>query len=192
MPAGPPTDDNVIGLNVGQSGGNVWGNEEYICQQFVKLAQIAAKAGYHLRWFVVWPKDLSVTQQVVRNSAVHSDICEVYQDYEKYLDMVSRTKIFVGMKLHAVALATCAYVPSIMLEYNPKCRDYMDSIGQGQNTLRTDRFTAHQVWELVNHLLAKRPSVAKCLFETITEFRKLQSSRASQISINLGLNRVSD
>jgi polysaccharide pyruvyl transferase WcaK-like protein len=123
---------------------------------------------------------------------VNCDICEIYDDYEKYLDIVGRTKVFIGMKLHAVALATCAYVPSVMLEYNPKCRDYMDSIGQGANTLRTDNFTAEEVWESAGNLLANRNSVAKSLFETITEFRKLQSSRASQICMNLGLNRVSD
>jgi polysaccharide pyruvyl transferase WcaK-like protein len=107
------------------------------------------------------------------------------------MDIVSRVNIFVGMKLHAVALATCAYVPSVMLEYNPKCRDYMESIGQGDFTLRTDTFTAQQAWETVENLLANRASVAKSLFEAVSKFRKLQSMRASEISAKLGLKQIS-
>ena len=192
MPDARSIDKNLIGFNVGQAGGSVWGSEEYICEQFVKLAQIAGKAGFRIRWFVVRPNDLAVTEQVVRNSGVPADICEIYEDYEKYMDIVSRANTFVGMKLHAVALATCAYVPSVMLEYNPKCRDYMESIGQGEFTLRTDGFTAQQVWETVNHLLEKRSYFSKCLFETVSKFRKLQSIRASEISANLGLKQMSD
>jgi polysaccharide pyruvyl transferase WcaK-like protein len=192
MPDARSIDNNLIGFNVGQAGGNVWGNEGHIYEEFVKLAQIADKAGFRIRWFVVWPKDLAVTEQVVRNSGVPADICEIYEDYEKYMDIVSRANIFVGMKLHAVALATCAYVPSVMLEYNPKCRDYMDSIGQGEFTLRTDTFTAQQAWEIVEKLLANRSSVAKSLFEAVSKFRKLQSMRASEISVNLGLKQISN
>ena len=192
MPDAHSIDNNLIGFNVGQAEGSVWGSETHICEEFIKLTQIAGKAGFRIRWFVVWPKDLPVTKQVVRNSGVRSDICEIYEDYEKYMDIVSQANIFVGMKLHAVALATCAYVPSVMLEYNPKCRDYMDSIGQGEFTLRTDTFTAQQAWEKIEKLLANRSSVAKSLFEAVSKFRKLQSMRASEISANLGLKQISN
>jgi polysaccharide pyruvyl transferase WcaK-like protein len=192
MPDTCSINNNLIGFNVGQAGGNVWGNEEHIYEQFVKLAQIADKAGFRIRWFVVWPKDLAVTEQVVHNSGVPADICEIYNDYEKYLDMVSQTNVFVGMKLHAVALATCAYVPSLMLEYNPKCRDYMESICQAESMLRTDEFAAHQAWEKVNRLLEKRLSVSKSLFEAVSGFRKLQVLRASQLSAKFGLKPTKD
>jgi polysaccharide pyruvyl transferase WcaK-like protein len=192
MPDTCSIDNNLIGFNVGQAGGNVWGNEEHIYEQFVKLAQIADKAGFRIRWFVVWPKDLAVTEQVVHNSGVPADICEIYEDYEKYIDIVSRANIFIGMKLHAVALATCAYVPSVMLEYNPKCRDYMESIGQGENSLRTDRFTAEKVWEMTENLLANRSIISRRLFEEITKFHKLQSLRASEICDKLGLKPTVD
>jgi len=192
MPVGRVADDKLIGFNVGQSRGNVWGSEDHIREQFVKLAQIAGKAGFRVRWFVVWPEDLPVTQRVVRDAGLPVDICEFYDDYNGYMDAVSSVNAFVGMKLHATALATCAFVPSVMLEYNPKCRDYMESIGQGPNSLRTDEFTAEKVWEMVKNLFANRSAVSRRLFEEIAKFRKLQSLRASEICAKLGLKPISD
>jgi polysaccharide pyruvyl transferase WcaK-like protein len=179
--------DKIIGLNVGVAGGNLWGREDYICEQFAKLAQIANHSGFRVKWFVIRPGDLDVTRQAFSQSGMPADICEFYNDFNGFMDAVSLTNIFVGMKLHAVALATCAYVPSVMLEYNPKCRDYMDSINQSEFTLRTDNFTSQQVWDMVENLLAKRSYISKSLFEVITGFRKLQLLRSSQLIEKFGL-----
>jgi polysaccharide pyruvyl transferase WcaK-like protein len=192
MPDGRLADDKLIGFNVGQSRGNVWGSEQHICEQFVKLAQIAGKVGFRIRWFVVWPEDLPVTQRVVHDTGLPADICEFYDDYNGYMDAVSSVNVFIGIKLHATALATCAFVPSVMLEYNPKCRDYMESIGQGENSLRTDRFAAEKVWEMTENLLANRSIISRRLFEEITKFHKLQSLRASEICAKLGLKPTVD
>ncbi|MBN2018767.1 MAG: polysaccharide pyruvyl transferase family protein [Sedimentisphaerales bacterium] len=179
--------DNIIGFNVSQAGGNVWGGKERIFQQFVKLAQIAAKAGFRIRWFVVSPDDLSVTQQVIRESGSDADVYEFYEDYSGFMDAVSCASVFVGVRLHSVALATCAYVPSLMLEYNPKCRDFMESIKQAEFNLRTDKFTAGRAWEIISYLLSNRSAVAGRLFDAVSKFRSMQFLKSCQICSELGL-----
>ena len=96
---------------------------------------------------------------------------------------------FVGMKLHAVALATCAYVPSIMLEYQPKCRDYMQAIGQDTATIRTDCFKAEEVWEIIKNWISKRSILSNLLYNKISTLRQRQFQRADELFGTLGFEK---
>lgn len=53
----------------------------------------------------------------VADSPMHME----YSNPLSYINLVSEMQAFVGLKLHAVVLAMCAHVPSILLEYRPKC-----------------------------------------------------------------------
>jgi polysaccharide pyruvyl transferase WcaK-like protein len=133
-------------------------------------------------WFVVWPKDLAATENAAKESGTGSHVHAIYVDHAKYLDLASECSVFVGMKLHAVVLATCAAVPSIMLEYRPKCRDYMESIQQEHLCERVDRFTADGVWEQVLRMHSEREGYARRMMEGIIRLRTLQQQRARSIS----------
>ena len=50
-------------------------------------------------------------------------------------------RLFVGIKLHAVALAMCANVPALMVEYRPKCLEFMNTMGMGRFVVRSDAIT---------------------------------------------------
>ena len=171
-----------VGLNIGQSYGNVWGSEREIQQEFVRLATLANNAGWKVRWFVVWPEDLAITVQTARDSGTESEICEVYRDPEAFLDLVRPLSVFAGIKLHAVVLATCAHVPSVMLEYRPKCRDYMRSIEQEEYVVRTDSFKGAQVWDTLRSLDARRSHFSDILAERITLLKNRQFERASGLT----------
>ncbi|MFC1738958.1 polysaccharide pyruvyl transferase family protein [Planctomycetota bacterium] len=170
-----------IGLNVGQSYEKVWGSEESICSEFAKLAVIARRERWTVKWFVVWPEDLRITEKAARLSGTEQYIYRIYSDYDKYLQLVKPLSTFVGMKLHSVILATCVSVPSIMLEYRPKCRDYMMSIGQEHNTIRTDKFKAEEVWGVVCEWNSIRTSVSNRLYECIRPLRERQRKRAEEL-----------
>ena len=103
------------------------------------------------------------------------------KDFDEYLELVRPLSTFVGMKLHATALATCAYVPSVMVEYRPKCRDFMQAIGQDEATIRSDVFEAEQVWETVSAWNSNRPPAAGALYNAIGTLSKAQRARAREI-----------
>jgi polysaccharide pyruvyl transferase WcaK-like protein len=172
---------NSIGLNLGQSNGNVWGDENIICHEYAKLASLAKLANWEVKWFVVWPDDLEITKKAANYSNTSSNIYEIYCDPHKYMDMVRPLSIFVGMKLHATILATCAYVPSIMLEYRPKCKDYMKSIGQDDATIRTDQFAAEDLWKLLNEWNIQRIEKSKLLFNCINMLKIKQDIKAKKL-----------
>jgi len=171
----------TVGFNIGHAYNHVWGSEEVIQEEFVKLARFAKEANWKVKWVVVWPEDLEITKKVAKASGTDDMIQEVYNDYSEYMDSVRSLSTFVGMKLHAVALATCAFVPSLMLEYRPKCRDYMLAIGQGASTVRTDQFNAIDAWETIQHWDAERSMVSNALYQGIRPVRERQFQVASEV-----------
>ena len=173
--------EHSVGFNLGVAGGNLWGSEESVCNEFIKLARIAKDKSWIVKWFVVWPKDLDITLYAAKMSGASSEIYTIYDDPVMYLEKVSSVSTFVGLKLHAVALATCAYVPSVMIDYRPKCRDYMMSIGLKDATIRADIFSADHVWEILNNWDSKRSHISYSLFDSMRPIRKKQSAKAKEI-----------
>ncbi len=173
---------NSVGLNIGTSDGNVWGNEPRICDEMAKFATIARKAGWKVEWFVVWPKDLEITLKAARASGTYEHIHTIFEDHEQFIEKARMLNAFIGMKLHATVLATCALTPSIMLEYRPKCRDYMDSIGQGHLTFKTSEFNAGELWEIVADWGRRRTEAAKTLSQSVHSRQRSQKMAAQKIT----------
>ena len=63
------------------------------------------------------------------------------------------------------------FVPSLMLEYMPKCRDFQASLGREDHTLRTDNLSAGAIVERVRALDADRPAERESLAASVTELR---------------------
>jgi polysaccharide pyruvyl transferase WcaK-like protein len=175
----------TIGLNIGTTDNRLYGDEEKVCVQAAKLAKLAREAGWSVKWFVVWPKDIEITRKAALLSDTEKELNLIYDDYHGFIDKMRTLSCFVGMKLHATALATCAMTPSVMLEYRPKCRDFMESIGQGKYNFRTDEFRAEEIWEILLSWNNKRNSVAKALLESIRPVQIHQKMRAEQLASNL-------
>jgi hypothetical protein len=174
-----------LGLNVGQSKGLVWGNEESMCAQFVELAKAARRAGWDVHWVVVWEEDLETTLRVAEASGTADRIYQIYDDHLEFLDWVRLLTVFVGMKLHAVVLATCAYVPSVMVEYRPKCRDYMRSINQEDATIRSDEFDGVAAWDMVKSWASRRLELSRRLYADIQPLAQIQRTKAKEIAQRL-------
>jgi polysaccharide pyruvyl transferase WcaK-like protein len=155
-----------------------WGEPERIYTEFIKLGNLARKAGWEVKWFVLWPPDLAITRKLAIATNTENEIYEVYTDVFKYLDQVRSLSTYVGTRLHSVALATCDYVPSIMLEYRPKCRDYMASIGLEDWTLRTDQFRADEVWDKLKSWNGQRRKLSELLFKKILPLKDKQRKKA--------------
>ena len=174
-----------IGINIGTSDGKLWGSEEQLCSEITKLAKIAKKAGWSIKWFVVWPKDLEITKQAAIDSDTAEEIIIICNDYNKFMERVRPMTAFVGMKLHATLLATCMLTPSIMIEYRPKCLDYMRSIGQEALNFRTDSIRAVEIWEIVSSWNSNYQAAAKDLAKGILPLRNAQRKFAKELTADV-------
>ena len=173
--------EKTLGINLGTAGGYMWGQEDKVLAEFAELASIARKAGWKVVWFVIWPKDYDPTINAAKESGTDENIFTIYQDQKKYMDTVSKVDIFVGMKLHAVVLSTCAGVPSVMIEYRPKCRDYMESINQGNFCYRSDLFESQSTWEQILDIHNNRGSYANQIEDGISRLKAFQEQKANVI-----------
>ena len=75
------------------------------------------------------------------------------------------------MKLHSVVLASAVHVPSLMLEYQPKCADFQASIGRSDRTFRTDRLNADELVEHVEGMAANYATERKVQADAVLELR---------------------
>lgn len=177
-----PEDSEVrLGLNIGQDSGRIWGSEERLIQQYIILARKARRMGWRVTWFVVWPEDLEVTQRVAEESGTSEDIFLEYDSADRYLERAREMTFFTGMKLHAVILAICAGLPSLMVEYRPKCRDFMQSINQEDATIRSDAFQGAEAFEMLQDWLGEMASRRATLRKEVGSLATLQRQAAREI-----------
>jgi hypothetical protein len=185
----PQRDDSYrarcLGLNLGQAQGQVWGSEEQLVREYTRLAKQARESGWSVIWFVVHPDDREVTLHAATSSGTPEEVLEVYDDHTRFIESAARVSVFVGMKLHAVVLATCAYVPSVMVEYRPKCRDYMMLIDHEKSTVRTDRMRASEVWGMIEEYSIVRRRLSERLYDCIAPVRNRLQAKAEEIMAGL-------
>lgn len=162
-----------IGVNVGHSNGHVYGSEERFQQVMVDTVSSLIKEGFEIEFFCVWLDDIAVTQSVAARCGIERPtIHETYYRAEDFQERVKFMNAFIGIKLHAVALATCTNVPSIMIEYRPKCLEYMKSIDAEQYCLRSDQVETKSLREMLDEVWSERSSISKRLCTSTNDLRK--------------------
>jgi polysaccharide pyruvyl transferase WcaK-like protein len=174
------TKEKILGLNICETKGYMWGDIKILCEEYIRLASKAKDKGWQVRWFVLWPKDLKLTQQVATASKTDMCILQLYRDYNKYMQEVKKVSVFTGMRLHSVILAHCVYVPAIMLEYRPKCRDYMTLLELDEMTIKTDNASAGNIWEKIIFLDKYRETHRQNLYDKIKKIKEKQTAKATE------------
>lgn len=174
----------VVGINVGINAETaMWGNSQLFLLEIKKTVIKLLEDGFEVRLLPVWAKDVAVSLDV--QQWVNSKRCRVIKAYDNYLmyaDQVKKCDIFIGQKLHATIFATINNVPSIMLEYRPKCLDYMMSINMERYSVRTDKVKSEQLLALVYRLIDDRNSVRTELSVRANYFKDLQAKKAESIN----------
>ncbi len=159
--------DRLLGVNVGTSRGNVWGgSEDQVLGVVGQAVHRLQKRGWHVTIFSVWPPDYPLCVRLARRlNLSRSAVAKHYVHAEAFQHAVSRCSAFVGMKLHSVILACCAQVPSVMLEYHPKCADFMASMELLAYNLRVDTMKPEDIVERVEEVYGKRSVLRPHLHE---------------------------
>ncbi len=151
----------LIGMNIGTSHGHMYGDERKVQDTFAQVAKMLISHGHRVEFFCVWPDDLETTRRVATEAGLSNPVIhEIYEGARAFQEAVRRVQVFVGIKLHACALAMCASVPTLMVEYRAKCREYAGTMGTEAYCLRSDTLDAGQMLELVEQLKARGPTVA--------------------------------
>jgi polysaccharide pyruvyl transferase WcaK-like protein len=178
--------ERTLGINIGTADNRMFGDEGHVFNEAVKLAKKAKLAGWVVEWYNVWPKDLDIIRKAALESGTSDRIFCEYHNLDRFISRVRTLSVFVGLKLHATLLATCALTPALMLEYRPKCRDYMSSINQDHATIRTDVFNSIDAWDRIQDWSSRRSEVAALLLAGIQPLVDKQRAYARMLARKIG------
>lgn len=179
-------EQGLLGLNVGVAA-TPWDDERRVLRELAAFAADARARGWRIRLVSVWPKDDAVTAEVAR-SAGGAEVVQGWRDLDRTLAALRECQVFVGVKLHSVVLASGAHVPSVMVEYQPKCREFQDSIGRGDWSLPAERATAGEIGALVDELASGWSEHRERLGRAVAELRGRLRRELAAIAASSGLS----
>ncbi len=168
-----PFEPGLLGVNLGY-GSDLWSNSQITVLKEVAPALRRMHAeGWRMRFLVANLEDAQWTRFAIALAQLPPESYEVVTAVrpEVFLAQVATCEMVLGQRLHAVVLAAAAGVPSVMLEYQPKCRDFMDSLGAADHSIRTDKVRAGQLYEALWFLASHRERVAQELVAQVQDYR---------------------
>lgn len=138
-PMEPAPRPGSIGINFGSTNDSLFGGNEKDYLEFLhEVVGRLMKQGWTPILISVWSKDLPLAIAMQERLGLPSS--SIYDARSQSLETLARLascEVFVGEKLHACAMAAICNVPFIALEYQPKVRDFCESIGMEQYTVST-------------------------------------------------------
>lgn len=187
-PAGPGEPrERLLGVNLG-FGDDLWGHDhDRVVDAVAQLIRDLAGDGWSARLVVINPKDSPHAQECLRRAGVPPERAEVRMTLTvaDYLDAVRDCTVLVAERLHALVLGAAAAVPLVGLEYQPKCSDFLCSVGSGQQSLRTDTVTTGALREQVEQLSQRREAESARLMGRVDQLRDLLRVEVARIRVGL-------
>ncbi len=91
----------------------------------------------------------------------------------EFIGMLNRCSMVVGMRLHALILASAVGVPVVGLEYAPKVGAYLDSIHQRDFAVDLTKVTRDQLVAAVDDTLGNYDDRCKATLRAVSELQSL-------------------
>jgi len=173
--------ENLIALNVGTAGGELWGhNEDQISKETVNLCKfLKEKHAYYPILIPFSKNDIDYTKRI--SELANVDIFENWQNIEEIVNFISSCHVLIGEKLHSIVLSASTYTPFISLEYRPKCRAFSELMGFSKYTIRTDEMSSGRVIKLLDELIVNWDRMRSKLIENVETYRKKLREAATKI-----------
>lgn len=173
-PLEPSPVPRSITINFGTTNNSLLGGDEagFIESMRALLLQLQGD-GWHLNWLSVWSRDLDIMRDL--RSAWPVDPGPLYDARTQAIEAlaaIAASDIFLGEKLHACAMAAVAGTPFIAYEYQPKVRDFAESVGMGSWVVSTRDREPEGLRARINTLALQRQVVADRLRRQVTRRRQ--------------------
>lgn len=106
-------------------------------------------------------------------------------DTAALMDLLYGARLVVGTRLHMCVLGIAAGVPTISLEYRPKCRDFMASVDAEDYCLRVDQLEADVLGDVTSKLLSHSEAQLATQNARVEELRSLLTLRFASLQAAL-------
>lgn len=85
------------------------------------------------------------------------------EDINETLEITTRARAVLGMRLHSVILAVLTKTPFVALSYSKKVKDFADTVEMGEFVLDYNNFTLEQLKKVFEKTLKKREAIENTL-----------------------------
>jgi len=171
-----------IGINIGVANGKMWGGEERVLGVVIEFVKVIIDKGWDVTFVPVWKSDVQYIEEATRQIGKCVSIFYNYDSLEKTLNLLESFDVFIGEKLHSVVLAMCTYTPSLMLEYRPKCRDFMMSMDLKDFNVRTDEVSSEILINMLDRLYHDRDTLQLHIHKRVNDYKTILKEKANLIS----------
>jgi polysaccharide pyruvyl transferase WcaK-like protein len=176
--------EKLLGINLGY-GDDLWGHDHNRVVDAVAglVKSLVGGEGWRVRAIVVNPADEPAALACLAAAGVPQERAEVVsaEDTGRFFAAVAPCTLLVAERLHALVLAVAAGVPVIGLEYQPKCADFLASVGAVDRSIRTDKVTAELLHEHTVDLVDSREAESARLLGEVRTLRKLLTAELDGI-----------
>ena len=177
----------IAAINLGCSG-PMWGSQQQLNANVAEFARSLLRDGWQVEFLPMHPADESLAENF--KDEFNLPQISIWRDFlstSKTLNRIKHYDLLVGQRLHASILAGGSGVPTIALEYRPKCGDFMESIGMSQFSVRTDQADPERLLSLLQEIETDYLGHSRRLNMACDELRQTQYDSAREI-INLAQN----
>lgn len=150
----PHSRTGVIGINVG-SHGTLWGDQAQVEAAAAELIGQLIAMGRQVELLPFDPGDLKLSQRLLQQFEAAPDQVSIWPHFTRpkaTLKRIHHYDLVIGQRLHACVLACGCGVPFIALKYEPKCDDFLDSVGMQAYSLPTDALQVEMLLSLVRQI----------------------------------------
>ena len=176
-----PPQEKLLGINLG-FGDDLWGHDHSrVVDELAGLVKGLAGEDWRVRAIVVNPKDEPAARECLAKAGVTGEVVTTLTT-DQFFTAVGPCTVLVAERLHALVLAAAAGIPLVGLEYQPKCRDFLASVGAAERSVRTDLVTADILRSQVEDLAGQRAAESARLRNEVSHLRALLHDEVEKIT----------
>ena len=175
-------DQFLVGINLG-SHDPIDGDKEKLFQATLQLARYVLRQGAKIVYFSLHQIDWEIGRrlQCLLGDIESIEFLPLDMNVARVCSQIAKCDVVVGQRLHATVLACGQGVANLSLSYQPKCFDFLESIGQSRLALDTSSISGDVLIDQYQWLIENQLSVASGIDAECDRFRKLQITRAQTV-----------
>lgn len=158
----------LLGLNLGVSQRLSDVDWAKTLQEIMRFARTMVARGWRVRFVPVFAGDVPYVNEAAEMVGPGAEIAQGWDRLPTLLDAIAECDVFVGVKLHSVVFAAALGVPSVSLAYEPKCSDFLASIGLERFAIPLTEVRSDDVASVVEELEQDRDRYESTLREAVT------------------------
>ena len=105
----------------------------------------------------------------MENASVHCLEQEI--NPAQMLTLFSKLSLIIGMRFHAILFATMNSNPFIAIDYDPKVKNYVSSLGLSELLLNIDQLTIKNIDNKIKYINDNRESIKSVLYTYTKQYQ---------------------